>query len=390
MKSYGAKKIVFHSAGIKIKKNNYFLSIGRNQNQKTSNSLSSGSLLETSNSLGIPKLSFGNVDFYSVSILNNEFLLKAQISHGIFEKDKYLRPPLLHEKLLIISKKFSNGYRASLGLDHRAMWGGQTELHGRQPQTFQDFIKVFFARPGSVNSIYQERENTLGNHLGSWMISIEKKLDENFFKVYYEHPFEDESGARWLLNKFDGRYGISINALEDKLITNIVYEYLNTMNQSGSKPSSDSTYGWDNYFNHYLYQSGWTYNNRMIGNPLFTVGSNYGRYSNNKYIINNRIKAHHIGIDGIIAANIKYKILFTLSRNYGIYSDSDFYSSLQEYYKFSKGLLQKSTFFQIRIDNAWKKIGFSISYANDNGDLLPKTNSFMMVINYKLKFNNKY
>ena len=40
--------------------------------------------------------------------------------------------------------------------------------------------------------------------------------------------------------------------------------------------ASDSTYGWDNYFNHYIYQSGWTYNNRMIGNPLFTVGKNPG------------------------------------------------------------------------------------------------------------------
>ena len=81
------------------------------------------------------------------------------------------------------------------------------------------------------------------------------------------------------------------------------------MDQSGSKGASDSTYGWDNYYNHYLYQSGWTNNGRVIGNPLFTLGTNKGRYSDGRYIINNRFRAHHLGLQGQIFKKIYYKYI---------------------------------------------------------------------------------
>ena len=81
------------------------------------------------------------------------------------------------------------------------------------------------------------------------------------------------------------------------------------MDQSGSSGASDSTYGWDNYYNHYLYQSGWTNNGDVIGNPLFTVGANKGRYSDGHYIINNRLKAHHFAFQGKIFKNFFYSVL---------------------------------------------------------------------------------
>ena len=121
------------------------------------------------------------------------------------------------------------------------------------------------------------------------------------------------------------------------------------MDQSGPQGASDSTYGWDNYFNHYIYQSGWTYNNRMIGNPLFTVGKNPGRYSDGIYIINNRIKAHHFGLAGKIRHNANYRILFTYSKNYGTYPDKNYYNSNGENYKFEDGLEQLSTFMKLNL-----------------------------------------
>ena len=269
-------------------------------------------------------------------------------------------------------------------LRHFAIWGGKTIHHGKQSWGLNDFIKVFFARPGSKSSIKQEQENSLGNHLGVWDFSFERKIKDKLFTLYYEHPFEDESGARWFLNEFDGKYGFNVTSFNSTLISDITYEFIYTMDQSGSQGASDSTYGWDNYFNHYIYQSGWTYKNRMIGNPLFTVGKNPGRYSDGIYIINNRIKAHHFGLAGKISHNANYKILFTYSKNYGIYPDKNFYHSNGENYKFDDGLEQLSTLFEIKLKNLWENISITAAYANDRGELLPKTDSFMMIINYKL------
>ena len=202
--------------------------------------------------------------------------------------------------------------------------------------------------------------------------------------MYYEHPFEDESGARWFLNEFDGKYGFNVTIFKSPFISEIVYEFIYTMDQSGPQGASDSTYGWDNYFNHYIYQSGWTYNNRMIGNPLFTVGKNPDRYNDGIYIINNRIKAHHFGLAGKIWHNANYRILFTYSKNYGIYPDQNYFQSINKDYKFEDGLEQLSTLYEIKLKNLWGNISITAAYANDRGDLLSKTDSFMMIINYKL------
>ena len=91
-----------------------------------------------------------------------------------------------------------------------------------------------------------------------------------------------------------------------------------------------------------LYQSGWTNNGRVIGNPLFTLGRNKGRYSDGHYIINNRLKAHHFGFQGQIFKKIYYKTLFTYSENFGIYPDEDYFKSNGLVYRFDGGLIQRS------------------------------------------------
>ena len=158
------------------------------------------------------------------------------------------------------------------------------------------------------------------------------------------------------------------------------------MDQSGSKGASDSTYGWDNYYNHYIYQSGWTNNGRVIGNPLFTLGKNIGRYSNGVYIINNRLKAHHFGFLGSIFEKINYKILFTYSENFGTYPDEDYFKSNNKLYRFQSGLIQRSGLIELSTKNLYDKTDVSIIYGFDNGELLDKTDSFMLKINHKFTF----
>ena len=154
------------------------------------------------------------------------------------------------------------------------------------------------------------------------------------------------------------------------------------MIQSGSNAPSDSTYGWDNYYNHHIYLSGWVNNGKVIGNPLFTLGSNNGHYSNLSYIINNRIVAHHIGFAGFLFKNIHYKILITYSSNYGTYFDKKRFNNENKFYRFDEGLKQFSTIIEFSKKNIWNNIDMQLSYAMDNGELLKNSTGFVFVVNY--------
>ncbi len=369
---------------VKLKKNIFHLSLGRfNQNiSNESKSLSSGSLAISNNTMPLPMIDVGIKEFTPVVINRFNFQFKGGLSHGWFNKSQYLKAPYLHQKNLYLKKQIKPNQSLTLGIVHMAMWGGATRIHGKQPQNFIDYLRIFFLQPASDKGLKQERVNTLGNHLGIWDVAYEKLINQKKIKLYYQHPFEDESGARWLSNQFDGLYGIEILSKEKRLINNFLYEYINTMNQSGPEGASDSTYGWDNYYNHYIYQSGWTYNNKVIGNPLFTLGSNEGSYSDETYIINNRIKAHHIGIMGNLSKNINYKILITNSRNYGVFPDEAKSKQKNNTYRFKNGLFQNSGVLQIQFNNIFKEFNFQVSYGIDQGQLLVPTKALLFSINY--------
>ena len=374
--------------------NNYQLKAGRWIDSLTNESiLSTGSLIISKNALPITKISLRTNEYKTFSIFNFEFSIKAGISHGWMSREKYIKAPLLHEKFLYINKSFKNKSTFKVGLVHEAMWGGKTEIHGQQSQSLNDYFRVLTFSPGSKSSLIQEQINTLGNHLGVWDIAFTRIQKKSEFKLYYQHPFEDGSGAyqyffdeikalRFPNKSFDGLFGIEFKNNESKLFNILLYEYLNTMNQSGAEAASDSTYGWDNYYNHYIYQSGWVNNGRLIANPLFTLGSIFNHYSNSNYIINNRLKAHHIGISGNLLKKIEYKFLFTYSKNYGTYYDNSRFSSENKIYKFNKGLKQVSSLFELNLKEVWKNIDIQISYALDNGELLNNNKGFQLSFYY--------
>lgn len=116
---------------------------------------------------------------------------------------------------------------------------------------------------------------------------------------------------------------------KDRWVSDIVYEFYYTMCQSGWRHDpefdEDGNYiadeskgyykGCDDYFNNYEYQTGWTYFDRAICSPLFTVRPE------NPRIRNNRIKAHHVGLSGMFFRKFPYKLMLTYSRNYGTYGN---------------------------------------------------------------------
>jgi hypothetical protein len=84
----------------------------------------------------------------------------------------------------------------------------------------------------------------------------------------------------------DGAYGIFWELPDYSALRGLIYEYVQTTVQSGPLGSRN---GADDYFNHYVYESGWTYKDRVVGLPFFTTAEGLPP------IINNRISAHHLG-----------------------------------------------------------------------------------------------
>ena len=368
------------------------MKLGRWRKNITSESeLSTGSLIRGKNAIPIPQVSLRLSDFKKITFFNQDLWVKGGFSHGWFSKGEYVQAPFLHEKYLYIKKNISNHSSFTLGLVHQAMWGGETEKHGKQPQSFSDYLRVVIPRPASKSGFIGEQVNILGNHLGVWDVSYTINRKSKCFKLYYQHPFEDKSGAyqhffdelknkKLPVNSFDGLFGIEVNN-NNSMISSLLYEYINTMYQSGEEPSKPGEgYGWDSYYNHYIYIYGWTNKSRNIANPLFISGR---LFENGDYIINNRIKAHHIGIELSLSKTVKNKCLFTLSQNFGTYWDNHIAKSNNYPYKFADGLRQFSGLIQLDFNPIWKNLNGQISYAFDRGDLYSDSDSFLFSISYQ-------
>ena len=176
--------------------NDYELKVGRWKQKISSESiLSTGSLIRGNNSIPIPQISLMIPNYKKYIIFNNEIWIKGGFTHGWFSKGEYIKAPYLHEKYFYIKKYFNNKSEFSLGLVHEAIWGGTTYIHGSQPGTFEDYLRVVFARPASSSGFIGEQFNVLGNHLGIWDLTYSKKNLKKEIKFYYQHPFEDKSGA---------------------------------------------------------------------------------------------------------------------------------------------------------------------------------------------------
>ena len=101
---------------------------------------------------------------------------------------------------------------------------------------------------------------------------------------------------------------------KERLINHLLVEYIQTTWQSG--PVHDLSgpiklVGDDDYFNHYIYMSGWTYHRMTLGN---TVG-HFANYNdeNQTRLTNNRVKGYHVGWGGVVRG-LNYRTLLYIQR----------------------------------------------------------------------------
>lgn len=260
--------------------------------------------------------------------------------------DAYTKHRLIHrtrlftEVFLMPSKRLS----LTLGIDHYGIWGGSSPILPPGQITFANWCRVVLGRGASAGGTQMDQANVLGDQGGSELIRLDWR--GNGWKLAFQHeiPYSDKSGMRFQ-NFPDGVNTFSFSFDDkDRWVSDIVYEFYYTMYQSG--PIHDEEFdehgqhnppgpginfnGWDDYWNNGEYKSGWTYYSRPMTSPLFYPAGvrtgNVSRYGYNRAIEttntaieNNRVIAHHIGIGGKLGRKAPYRLMLSLSQNYGTY-----------------------------------------------------------------------
>lgn len=241
--------------------------------------------------------------------------LEGQLGHYALNDDRSTDGANVHYKSLSIGWNFNQNSNLTATLRHYVQWGGITRNNIVLPDGFKDFVNVFLGKGATDFDNFNETTNALGNHLGSYELKYKTTWDIGDFELYHQTLFEDRSG-RELHNFPDGVSGIHYKPKNSTWLKGFLYEYVQTVSQSGRPRETMTEFGQqsggDNYFRNGIYRSGWTYEGRTIGLPFILPILT----SNN--VVNNRSIAHHFGL---LAGFSKWEISgkLTFLQNLGTY-----------------------------------------------------------------------
>jgi hypothetical protein len=302
--------------------------------------LTSGSLGTSRNATPIPKIVLATDGYTGVPFTGRWMEFKGQYTHGWMSDDRVTTGAYLHQKTLYLRVGTPSPVQVHAGLVHNAMWGGTTPVFGRLPQSFEDYARTVVALNGSEDAPPGEEAYIQGNHLGVIDVGLSAEVGTFELQAYRQFIYEDRDNLK-LKSPQDGLLGVAVvDEREERWMDRLVYEYLYTKWQNGpfgpSGTERGGAGGQDNYYNHYIYESGWTLYGRTAGSPLLTPFSD-GRPG----IANNRVVAHHLGVAGH-AGPVRYRVMATYSRNYGTYGDEDAAQRRGEEYRFNPRLDQAS------------------------------------------------
>ena len=263
---------------------------------------------------------------------------------------RYVDGALIHNTAIYLLGHIGSHVTLSAGVDHYTLWAGSSPELGVLPHAFSDYCRILLGMSGGRDAITGDQINSLGDHRGRELLKAEYHCDSWSLSLQHDIPYDDRSGM--IFRNFpDGFNTISLSFKDkSRWISDIVYEYHSTMNQSGScerrlateeeiasgnrrlyrDPDSGTYYfivgGADNYCNNYEYRSGWTAYTRQFGAPLFYSRYIYEVDNSSAYISqgtwNNLLRAHHIGLSGSLFRKIPYRLVMTYSLNYGCWFDA--------------------------------------------------------------------
>jgi len=312
--------------------------------------LTSGGLSMGINAIPIPQVRI-NVDYFDLFGTHGWWTWKGRLAYGFLTDDSYVnryqsgnsryaKGTLYHEKALYwkFGRLDKIPLKFEIGLQMAAEWGGTTyNASGRNHETkstlhhdvnLRTAWNAFIA--GGADETDGVDQNTQGNHLGSYNMALTYQCPSATWGVraYFERFFEDQSNLTLQYGIRDHLLGLECILPQSWPVSNIVVEHLYTRNQSGAvyhdrtSTLPEKMNGRDNYYNHNLY-NGWQHWGQTLGHPFLTspVYTHTQAYDTNGYLFfhNNRVEGWHFGISGSPFSNFHYRLLLSLTQNWGTY-----------------------------------------------------------------------
>lgn len=392
------------------------LSLGSKQYpmQMKNNMLSSGSQALGINARPIPQIRLSLPEYFTLPFGHDLLHIKGHIAYGKMtddnwqhsftsRKSKYTDGVMYHSKagyLKIGNTETFTPLTLELGLEMAAQFGGTAhtfDVAGNETvykgnSGLKGMWKAFIPGGGDAPELGSVYQNAEGNHLGSWLARLNYDGGTWEASIYADKYFEDHSSmfmldydgygsgsewnskkkARFLLYNFsDWMLGAELKLKNKQILKGVVVEYIYSKYQSGplyhDHTATNSTHigGLDDYYNHYIYP-GWQHWGQAIGNPLYR--SPIYNDNGNIYFYDNRFVAFHIGMNGVLANNLNYRILASHQEGLGTYKTP-----------FAKK--QHNTSFMLEANYlfapGWQAVG---AYGMDFGKLLGNNTGFQLTI----------
>ena len=351
--------------------------------------LSSGDMSYSGNARPIPEINLSLIRYVPFPGTKGWLQVKGEFAVGrsfdtgylksfVADNQEYVKDMLWHHKSLhfkINDSRRNGPFSLELGVNHWAQWGGTSSTRGKQPQSFKDFIRIVLSKSGSGGSTDSDQVNALGNHCGNYDIKFGYKFPNVSMQLYHQHFFEDKSGMIFR-NGWDGLWGVELTFNKLPQLKKMVFEYVNTRNQSGPFHNIDFDHdkypghggGNDNYYNNQDFVSGYSYFNRGLGNPL-VLSPEYNKDGKLGFKCN-RIRDFHLGAEGEILANLQYRLLFTFMEGWGTHDAP-----------FLKKKTSTATMLQVSYQHSklpdWN---FIPSVGFDTGDLVKSTGVSLKIV----------
>ena len=307
--------------------------------------------------------------------------------------DSYAKGIYYHQKHLYIRTNPTKRFFAMVGIEHAVQFGGtgywfeNGELVAKKkPANLKAFWRAIL--PGGDKNYFENNESledwVYGNHIGVMTYQIGWNINENHqVQAYLDNPFEDGSGIR-KGNGWDGLWGLQYSNKTSgrQYVRGAVFEYFQSTNQSGPLHWDRGDYpepirnqitnkvtGNDNYYNHLFYTTyshyGMTPGNALILSPIYNKNGSLS-------VLDNRVKAWHLGVNGEITDRISYLVKGSYREGWGTY----FVPLSSKHHSFD-AMLQGS--YHV---GPWQ---FSAAYAFDKGNIYGDCSTF----NFKINFHGK-
>ena len=293
-----------------------------------------GDLGISQNASPIPKIGFYIRDYITLPLLP-VLSFKGSLYHGYLSSNRHISRPYWHEKSLFIRLSPAHQrFALDVGVQHFAIWGGSRHGQKIYAPTLKNYASVFFGKPiEHVESI-----NAGGSHIGVINYTVQYQASALRYVLFAQHLFEDGRSAVRFSRLFgDGLVGLSLHPYQGFLRV-LQYTFMDTRHQGGPGLPDPTTsvrtieenkgyefYGRDDIYNNYFYESGYTFKQWVIGNPLLTTKTRASSLQlpiqdYEGIVWNNRVLAHHISLVTHISESLRLTYYWIYTRNHGTYS----------------------------------------------------------------------